>query len=115
MIENFLPLRQAPGSNSCLPTCVRAVLLWLHYPATLDEVSEWCHEGILGCLWTEALDGLTDAGFIVDELRERTYAWERLRERVDDPDDPQPVIVTVQMPFRDFNEKRGSLPHLWGR
>ncbi len=105
MIENFPQLRQATGSNSCLPTAVRAVLRWQGQVPSQEDVSEWCQEGILGCLWTDALDGLADAGFTVDEIRERTEAdaWERLREIVDYPDDPQPVIVTLQMPFRDFN------------
>lgn len=103
MIESFMPLRQSPGSNSCLPTCVRAVLLWLNYPVTLDEVSEWCYEDALGCDWSESLNGLTDVGFEVEELREGTGQWRRLQELVSDTNDPQPVIVTLQEPFRDFN------------
>ncbi len=105
MIENFLPLRQPPGSNSCLPTCVHAVLRWHGSPATLDEASEWCHEDALGCDWSKSLDGLikADSGFEVEELREGAGQWQRLQELVSDINDPQPVIVTLQEPFRDFN------------
>jgi hypothetical protein len=107
MIANFTPLRQSPGSNSCLPTTVRAVLRWQGYLASEDEVSEWCRESILGCLWSEALDGLAEAGFTIDELRGEIRAVEddlgALRTIVEDTEDPQPVIVTVQEPFRDFN------------
>ena len=103
MIADFSPLRQAPGSNSCLPTAVRAALRWQGYSASQEEVSEWCHESILGCLWSEALDGLADAGYTIDELRE--YGGlvgddlASLRIIVEDRDDPQPVIVTLQEPF----------------
>lgn len=107
MIQNFTPLHQEPGSNSCLPTCVRAVLQWQDHSISQGDVSDWCGESILGCLWSDALAGLDDAGFTVDELRGLSGPGEddlaELRAIVQDEDAPQPVIVTVQEPFRDQN------------
>ena len=73
MIADFHPLQQPSGSNSCLPTVVRAVLLWNGEQATADEVSEWCGEEAKGCVLDWAVDGLRDAGFDVEELKEPTY------------------------------------------
>ena len=100
MIENFPLLRQPPGSNACLPTCVYAVLLWHGENVTLDNVSAWCQEETQGCFLDIAIDGLRDAGFDLEELPTRTQddAEEQLRNLFTDSD-PIPILVTIQNPL----------------
>jgi hypothetical protein len=74
VIQPFPLLRQPPDSNSCLPTAVRAVLLWYGEDVTQDEVSGWCQEDSKGCGLDLAIDGLREAGFDIDELIAPTEA-----------------------------------------
>ena len=90
-------LRQPPGSNSCLPTAVRAVLLYYELDVSGEEASLWCRETPDGCWLDDALDGLRDAGFDIEDLTGVTT--EEMRLRVTAEPDPQPVIVTVKDPF----------------
>src|SRR5437868_3756271 len=100
MIRNFRPLRQPPGSNSCLPTAVRAVLLWHGEQASPEEVSEWCREERKGSILDLALDGLREAGFDVEELiaPTETEAQNLLRTTITDDEDAQPVIALLANP-----------------
>ena len=101
MITNFPLLQQPPGSNSCLSTAIRAVLLWFGERVTAAEVSEWCAEDPNGCVLDLAIDGLRDAGFDIQGLIAPTdeEAQELLRATVTDADDPKPVVVTLQNPL----------------
>ena len=94
MIENFPLLRQPPSSNACLPTVVRAVLLWHGERLTLGQAAEWCGQIEDGCWVDAALESLRFEGFDVEELRRD--ADDAVRAFVQDPDDPQPVIMTLQ-------------------
>ncbi len=97
MIVDFPLLQQPPGSNSCLPSVVRAVLLWYGRQITSEEVAELCLERSGGCVLDRALENLGQAGFDVEELQasEDMSAAETLLAVVMDEDDPQPVIVTL--------------------
>ena len=101
MITNFPLLQQSPGSNGCLPTAVRAVLLWAGERVTAAEVSEWCGEDSNGCLLDLAVDGLRIAGIDVQELTAPTEAeaLELLRTTIMDEDNPLPVVITLLNPF----------------
>ncbi len=98
MITNFPLLQQRPGSNRCLSTAVRVVLLWSGEQVTADEVSEWCAEDTYGRVLDLAIGGLRDAGFDVQELTAPTEeeAQELLRASVMDEEEPHPVIVTLR-------------------
>lgn len=91
------PLRQPPGSNSCLPTAVLAVLLRYELDVSVEEVSLWCRETPDGCWLDDAMDGLREAGLDVEDLSGTSV--EEIRSRVAAEADPQPVIVTLKDPF----------------
>lgn len=95
MIESFPLLKQIPGSRSCLPTVVRAALLWQGVQASQAEVSAWCGETADGCWIDLAMEGLRAEGFDVEDL---TGDEEGVRACLTDADDPQPVIVTRKIP-----------------
>lgn len=103
MITSFPQLKQPTGSQSCLPTVVRAVLLWYGLPAqdvSQADVSNWCQEGPRGCWIDTSIEGLREHGFDVEELIEE--ADQQIRETVLDAEDAQPVIVTIKLPGPSF-------------
>ncbi len=97
MIDDFFRLKQDIWSNSCLPTAVRAILLWYGDTISQDTVAEWCEEGPLGCSLSIATQGLRDHDLIVTELS--ANAEGEISLLVSDPDDPVPVLLTIQTPF----------------
>ena len=88
MIEEYECLRQPPGSNSCLPTVVRAIVLFLGYSITQEDASEYCGETEDGCFWPEALDGLRREGYSVVELSSEEEIVEKISDGI-------PVVVTI--------------------
>jgi hypothetical protein len=92
MISPFPLLQQAPGSNSCFPTAVRAVLLWHGYDESPEAISRLCQETRLGCDLERAIPALREE-FDVEELRADA---ETLRAIINDANDPEPVIVTLK-------------------
>ncbi len=86
-------LRQPAGSNSCLPTAVRAVLLGRGLVVSSHEVSVWCRETDRGCWFDAAIEGLREADLDVEDLT--GAAASQIAALVSDPDNPQPVIVTI--------------------
>ena len=103
MIKDFPLLRQPPGSKSCLPTAVRAILLWHSESVTQSEVSAWCGENERGCWLDVAMEGLRFEGFDIDDL---TRSGESaVCAIVTDEDDPQPVLVTIR------NSIAGQMDH----
>jgi len=97
MIENFPLVSQPPGSNSCLPTVIYAVLRCQGRTVSQQEVSQWCHEDPDGCLLDLAIAGLRDQEIDVDELPQDDF--DSVRAYVTDEEEPQPVIVTIKTPF----------------
>ena len=97
MVEGFEPIQQPPGSNSCLPTSVTAILRHLGRHVSVSQVSAWCKEGPDGCVLDLALDGLRSHNCDVSELTHDVES--KLRSYVDDQDEPLPVLVTVKAPF----------------
>ncbi len=94
MIESFPRLQQPLGSNSCLPTAIRAVLIWygVEDSELLDSISEICGESELGCDFDTALAGLRVEFEIVD----LSQSEEEIRALVSGTGDPQPVIVNLR-------------------
>jgi len=89
----FHPWRQPPGSQSCLPTCVRAVLAWHGQEVSQDQVSEWCREEADGCNVFLALQSLQEEGFDVVEVQNEDVLLELFAG-----EDPEPVIVMIRTP-----------------
>lgn len=95
-------LRQ-PTVNGCLPTAVRAVLLWVKCEESPDdceehlvsqsEIAKICRQDktVFGCDWDIALPALKDA-YSVDILSGDDAA---IRDIVLNRQDPQPVIVII--------------------
>ena len=100
MEQPFEPLQQPLGSNSCLSTCVRAVLRFYGVPATLAEAREWCGEDIDGSVYPLAISGLEEAGFEVAEVRDEASLlalFEELEGQGSERD-REPVIIFLQNP-----------------
>lgn len=89
----FRPLQQPPGSNSCLPTYVRAMLSWHGQKVSPNQVSEWCREEADGCEFFLALQSLQAEGFDVVEVQDEEALLEML-----DGEDPEPVVVMIRTP-----------------
>jgi ABC-type bacteriocin/lantibiotic exporter with double-glycine peptidase domain len=94
--QPFKPLQQPLGSNSCLSTCVIAVLRFYGVSATLAEAREWCGEDIDGCVYPLAIAGLEEVGFEVAEVRNEAALLALFEEA--DGQDVEPVIVFLQNP-----------------
>jgi len=116
------------GSSSCVPTCVYAVLRAFEADETAengdtereddeddeaeqarrDEVSELCEETELGCDLDTVITGLKQGGYDADWFPSRGKslpdALKLLRDSVMDPDDPQPVIVSLQTDIRSADD-----------
>lgn len=98
MLIDFPTIRQPLDGNSCLPVCVYSVLTYKGYDVSLDDVSDWCGESVLGCIWDEALIGLRDNGFDVVEILTDHEA--RMLEVVrGDVIASEPIIITVINPL----------------
>lgn len=97
MVEEFVPLRQPPGSKQCLPTAIAAILQYHGRYVTIDEVSDWCKEGPSGCVIAIWVPELIDHDCIVEELNRDPE--DELRSHVNDPNDPLPILVMVKTPF----------------
>lgn len=102
----FRPLQQPPGSNSCLPTCVRAVLSWHGQEVSPDQVSEWCREEADGCEFFLALQSLQAEGFDVVEVQDEGVLLEMFTG-----EDPDPVIVMVRTPSMTPNTDHAVVIH----
>ena len=100
MVEGFEPLQQRPGSMSCLPTVVTAILHYLKIEVTAEEISELCEEGPDGCVIDIAMDDdhVGNSGDY-DVRRLTGDIEEELRQLVNDPNDPLPVLVTIKPLF----------------
>lgn len=99
MEQPFKPLQQPLGSNSCLSTCVCAVLRHHEVSVTLAEAREWCGEDIDGCVYFSAIAGLEEAGFEVIEVRDETSLLTLFEEpKQQGLEDLEPVIVFLQNP-----------------
>src|SRR5579872_692484 len=97
MVKDFVCLRQQPGSKSCLPTAVRAILLYYGYNVFETEVPAWCDERTDGCWLDLAMQGLRDYDFDVRELLGTTEDIEgQIKSLVNDREDPLPVLVTLR-------------------
>jgi hypothetical protein len=94
MVEGFDPQQQRPGSNSCLPTAVTAILRYYGREVTQNQVSNWCQEGPDGCVIDLAMDGLRAQDCDVIELTDDPEA--EIRQYVNDAADPTPVLVTIK-------------------
>ena len=92
MIQDF-PLLRQPGDKSCLPTAVRAVLLWHGQSVTRSQISAWCGEDSNGCWIDSALEGLRFEGFDIEEISRNKEAVILI---VNDADDPHPIIMLTQ-------------------
>ena len=90
----FLPLQQPPSSQSCVPTCVPAVLLWHEQEASPEQVSEWCQESADGCNIFLAMQSLGELGFDVAQVQDEDELLEMFAE-----EDPEPVIIMVRPAF----------------
>ncbi len=88
MIENYECLQQPLGSNSCLPTIIRAILLFWEEEITQEEASEWCGETEDGCFWPEAIDSLRREGYRIEELVDRDQIIENVENEY-------PVAVNI--------------------
>ncbi len=97
MVYSLIPLRQPLGSNSCLSTCVCAVLRAHGISVKREEVAEWCEEDIDGCVFFIAVNGLREAGFEVEEVRD-TAKLLALFQEDELQSEPEPVIVTLKNP-----------------
>lgn len=93
-MAQFQPLRQPPGSNSCLPTAVRAVLLWHGENVSSENVSRWCREDVDGCVLFLALQGLQDEGFDIVEVRDENALREVFIE-----EEPERVVILIMLLF----------------
>jgi hypothetical protein len=68
MIDAFPRVKQ-PSPMGCLPTCVRAVLKYGGENVSYADAAAWCREFPEGgCDWFEALDGLREQGYAVEEV-----------------------------------------------
>ena len=95
MLKDFEPFKQERGTN-CFPTAVRAVLRWYGYDISPDEASAWCLEDPLGCpieMGIAELSEHLDLSLLGEE------AENEIKSRVNDPDEPSPVIVTIRSPL----------------
>ncbi len=99
MIEDFPLLQQRPGSNSCLPVAVTAILQHFGENVTEEQVSEWCGESRDGCVIDFAMQGLRDQDYEVLEIADDPET--RIREYLNDEDNPLPVLVTIMPAFSD--------------
>jgi hypothetical protein len=99
MPPEFPLLRQPFGSQSCLPTCVRAIFQWQGSLYSAAEVSEWCREEVSGCAFDDSIEGLIEAGFELDTIPENDSdaMLAALRERLSEG---VPVVVALQMDAR---------------
>lgn len=102
----FRPLQQPPGSQSCVPTCVRAVLSWHGQDASRDQVSEWCGEAADGCEFSVALLRLRYEGFDVEETSDEDTLLENFIG-----DDPEPVIIMIRTPGMIPNSDHAVIIH----
>lgn len=90
----FKPLQQPPGSQSCVPTCIRAVLSWHGQKFSQDQISELCREGANGCNLFQTLQSLQEEGFDVVEVQDEDILLGLFAG-----EDPEPVIVMLRTPF----------------
>jgi len=100
MVEGFIPLQQRPGSNSCLPTAITAILRYYGHDVTQSQISDWCREGPEGCVIDLAIEGLREEDCEVTELTEDPE--NEMREHVNDAEDPTPVLVTIKPAFSEI-------------
>lgn len=89
----FYPWQQPLGSQSCVPTCVRAVLAWHGQTASQDQVSEWCREESDGCNLFLTLQSLGEEGFDAVEVQDEDVLLEMFAG-----EDPEPVIAMIRTP-----------------
>ncbi len=99
MPPDFPLLRQPFGSQSCLPTCVRAILEWQGSLYSAVEVSEWCHEEASGCAFDDSIEGLIEAGFEIDVIPE-SGPFEMLAALKNCIAEGVPVVVALQTDVR---------------
>ena len=102
----FPLLQQLPGSQSCLPTCVCAVLRWHGQRVTREQASQWGLEFVEGCEFFLALQGLQDEGFDVKAVEEEEALLEMFAG-----DDPEPVIVMIRTPAMRPNSDHAVVIH----
>ena len=100
MEQLFEPLQQPLGSNSCLSTCVCAVLRFHGVSATLAEARNWCGEDIDGSVYPLAVLGLEEAGFEVEEVRDEASLLALFEEPEEQKSerDVELVIIFLQNP-----------------
>lgn len=97
MVENFPLLQQKLGSYSCLPTCITAILQYFNLMVTVEEVSGWCNEDSDGCVIDVAMQGLRDQD--CDIIKLTNDPENEIRQYVNDPNDPMPILVTIMPAF----------------
>lgn len=90
----FLPLQQSLGSQSCVPTCVRAMLLWHGQETSPEQISEWCQENADGCNVFLAMQSLGELGFDVAQVQDEDELLAMFAL-----EDPEPVIIMVRPAF----------------
>ena len=95
MIDDLPCLAQARGSNDCLPTAVRAVLLRHGRYLSPEKASVLCRTTDAGSAWYDAMQGLGDE-FDVHDL---SGNWERITDSL--LNDEEPVIVRIGLVIRD--------------
>jgi len=102
MVEEFEPEQQRPGSNSCLPTAIRAILRYYGRDVTQSQISNWCQEGPDGCVIDLAMDGLCAQDWDVIEPTDGPET--EIRQYVNDENEPTPVLVTIKPAFSDVTD-----------
>ena len=88
-----VPAIRQPSEITCLPTCVRAALLFLGRSIPQEEAEDACGTGSRGTVVDVALDGLAGAGMDA-ELRQFASIDDLLGEL----SDGQPVIALIRHP-----------------
>src|SRR5579863_8413638 len=95
MVEDFVPVQQPLGLNSCLSTAITSILNNLGCNVSPETVSDWCKEDPLGCFPDLTMEGLRDHDW---QMACRNSEHE-MHTFVNDPDNPTPVIALLKPDF----------------